>query len=152
MGAEAMEENQHLRRNGAREIHADWATLIAQSVDDVSRILHSEADLLQINLTAALRMQIDYAVATFAMAAALISASVCAVAALVLFLHQSFPGWQGFPWWQALAIGAIVMFVVGLAIRQMAGRGNNLSSTKNNTKGMGISPILDEPGHPQERV
>ena len=126
-----MEENLHPRSNGARETHADWATLVAQSVDDVSRILHSEADLLQINLAAALRMQIDYAVATFAMAAALISASVCAVAALVLFLHQSFLGWQSLPWWQALAIGAVVMFVAGIAIRQMAGRSsNNLSSTK----------------------
>jgi integral membrane sensor domain MASE1 len=117
-----MEENPNPHSNGAPDAHADWATLVAQSVDDVSRIMHSEVDLLQINLNAALRMQIDYAFATLAMVAALISASVCAVAALVLFLHQSFPGWRGFPWWQALAIGAAVMLVLGIAIRQMSGQ------------------------------
>ena len=128
MGAEPMEEIQPPRSNGARETHADWATLVAQSVDDVSRVLHSEVDLLQINLNATLRMQIDYALATFAMVAMLICASVCAVAALILLLHQSFPGWQGLPWWQALAVGAVVMFVVGIAIRQMAGRRTSLTS------------------------
>ena len=123
-----MEEIQPPRTNGARETHADWATLVARSVDDVSRVLHSEVDLLQINLNATLRMQIDYALATFAMLAAVICGSVCAVAALILLLHQSFPGWQGFPWWQALAGGAVVMFVVGIAIRQMAKRRTSLTS------------------------
>ena len=75
-----MEEKQHLTSNGAQETHADWATLVAQAVDDVSHILHSEADLLQINLGAALRAQIDYAVATFAMVAAFICATICTLA------------------------------------------------------------------------
>jgi hypothetical protein len=123
-----MEEKQHLTSNGAQETHADWATLVAQAVDDVSHILHAEADLLQINLGAALRAQIDYAVATFAMVAAFICATICTLAALILFLHQSFLWWHGFPWWEALAVGAFLMFVVGIAIRRIAGRSTTLSS------------------------
>ncbi|MBF6569132.1 MAG: phage holin family protein [Candidatus Binataceae bacterium] len=122
-----MEEKQHPPSNGTHDSHPDWATLVTRSMDDVSRILHSEVDLLQINLVAALRIQIDYALATFAMMVVLIGASVCAVAALVLLLHQSFLGWRGFPWWQALAIGAAAMFVIGIAIRQMAARSTSQS-------------------------
>jgi putative superfamily III holin-X len=127
MGVEAMDEKQHLTSNGAQETHADWATLVAQAVDDVSHILHSEADLLQINLGAAVRAQIDYALATFAMVAAFICATICALAALILFLHQPFLRWHGFPWWQALAVGAFLMVVVGIAIRRIAGRSTTLS-------------------------
>ena len=123
-----MEEKQHLTSNGAQEPHADWATLVAQAVDDISRILHSEADLLQINLGAAVRAQIDYALATFAMVAAFICATICALAGLILFLHHSFLRWHGFPWWQALAVGGFLMFVVGIAIRRVAARSTTLSS------------------------
>jgi putative superfamily III holin-X len=123
-----MEEKQHLTSNGAQGTHPDWATLVAQAVDDVSRILHSEAELLQINLTSKLRSQIDYAAATFAMVAAFICAAICVLAAVILLLHQSFVRWQGFPWWQALTIGAFLMLVVGIAIRRVAGRSSALSS------------------------
>jgi hypothetical protein len=123
-----MEEKPHLTGNGALWTYADWATLVAQAVDDVSRILHSEADLLQINLTSTLRSQIDYAAATFAMVAALICAGICVLAAVILLLHQSFVRWQGFPWWQALTIGAFLMLVVGIAIRRVAGRSSAISS------------------------
>jgi len=119
---------QQLTSNGAHETHADWATLATKAIDDVSHILHSEAELLQINLRTVLRAQIDYALATFAMVAVLICATICALAALVLFLHQSFLGWQGFPWWQALAIGALVMFAAGIGIRAVVGRSTTLSS------------------------
>ena len=118
---------QRLTSNGSHETHADWATLTTKAIDDVSHILHSEAELLQINLRTVLRAQIGYALATFAMVVALICATICALAALVLFLHQSVLGWQRFSWWQALAIGAFVMLVVGIAIRSIVGRSTGLS-------------------------
>ena len=121
-----MEERQRPSRNGIHEAHPDWTTLVAQAVDDVSRVLHAEADLLQINLVAALRAQIDYAAAIFAMVAAFICATICALAGLILFLHQSFLQWHGFPWWQAFAVGAFLMFVVGFIIRRFAGQSTTL--------------------------
>jgi Putative Actinobacterial Holin-X, holin superfamily III len=120
MGAQPMEEQKPLTSNGEQETHADWATLIGQAVDDVSRIVHSESHLLQINLSAALKAQIDYALAAFAMVIALICAGICVLAALILVLHQSFQWWHGFPWWQAFAVGGFLMFVVGIAIHLIA--------------------------------
>ena len=117
-----MEEKQPLASNGAQDTHADWSTLVARAVGDVSRILHSETHLLQISLSAAVKAQIDYALAVFAMVAALICAAICVLAALILLLHKSFQWWHGFPWWQAFAVGGLLMFVVGIAIHQIAGR------------------------------
>ena len=67
-------------------------------------------------------MQANYALAVFAMVAALICAATCVLAALILLLHKSFQWWHGFPWWQAFAVGGLLMFVVGIAIHQIAGR------------------------------
>ena len=79
-----MEETQALSGNGARETYPDWSILIARAVEDVSNILHAETHLLQINVGAALKIQIDYALTTFAMVAALICAGICFVTALIL--------------------------------------------------------------------
>jgi hypothetical protein len=117
-----MEEKQPLASNGAQDTHADWSSLVARAVDDVSRILHSETHLLQISLGAAVKAQIDYALTVFAIVAALICAAICVLAALILLLHKSFQWWHGFPWWQAFAVGGLLMFVVGIAIHQIAGR------------------------------
>lgn len=116
-----MEEQKPLIGNGA-QTHADWATLIARAVDDVSQIVSSESHLLQISLSAALKEQVDYALAAVAMVIALICAGICVLAALILVLHESFEWWHGFPWWQAFAVGGLLMFVVGIAIHLIARR------------------------------
>jgi Putative Actinobacterial Holin-X, holin superfamily III len=115
-----MEETQAL--NGERETFPDWSILVGRAVEDVSNILHAETHLLQINVGAALKAQIDYAFTTFAMLAALICAGICFVTALILLLHQSFPWQLGLPWWEAFAIGGLLLLVVALAIRAIAGR------------------------------
>jgi hypothetical protein len=117
-----VEEQKPLTSKEVQETPADWTTLITRAVDDVSRIVRSESQLLQISLSAALKTQIDYALAAFAMVIALICAGICVLAALILLLHQSFEWWQGLPWWQAFAVGGLLMFAVGIAIHQIAGR------------------------------
>lgn len=117
-----MEQQKPLTGNGAQDTHADWVTLIARAVDDLSRIVRSESQLLQISVSAALKAQVDYALAAFAMVIAFIFAAICVVAALILVLHQSFQRWHGIPWWQAFVIGGLVMLVVGIAIHLIAGR------------------------------
>jgi len=110
--------------NGARDRHPDWATLITDAVDEVTRILRSEANLIRVSFGAALRAEVNYALAVSAMAGALMCAGICALAAFIVFLHQSHPDlkWQGLPWWQALGTGTILMVVVALIIRAIAGR------------------------------
>jgi hypothetical protein len=122
MGVTAMEETQALSGNGARETYPDWSILVARAVEDVSNILHAETHLLQINVGAALKVQIDYALTTFAMVAALICAGIFFVTALILVLHQSFRLQPGLPWWEAFAIGGLLLFVVAIAIRVIARR------------------------------
>jgi hypothetical protein len=117
-----MEETQALSSNGERETYPDWSILVGRAVEDVSNILHAETHLLQINVGAALKAQIDYAVTTFAMVVALICAGICFVTALILVLHQSFRWQLGLPWWEAFAIGGLLLLVVALAIRAVAGR------------------------------
>ena len=110
--------------NGPRDRHPDWATLITDAVDEVTRILRSEANLIRVSFGAALRAEVNYALAVSAMAGALMCAGICALAAFIVFLHQSHPDlkWQGLPWWQALGTGTILMVVVALIIRAIAGR------------------------------
>jgi hypothetical protein len=124
MRTDAMQEKRVVV-NGAQDRHPDWATLITEAVDEVTRILRSEAELIRISLGAALKAEVKYALATLAMAGALICAGVCALAALIVFLHQSHPDldWPGLAWWQSFGIGAILMVVVALIIRSIAGRG-----------------------------
>ena len=98
-----MEEKQPLASNGAQDTHADWSTLVARAVGDVSRILHSETHLLQISLSAAVKAQIDYALAVFAMVAALIWAAICVLAVLILLLQKSFQPPPKFLAWHALS-------------------------------------------------
>ena len=122
MRTEAMEEKRVVV-NGAQDRHPDWATLITDAVDEVTRILRSEANLIRVSFGAALRAEVNYALAVLAMTGALMCAGICALAALIAFLHQShvYLNWQGLAWWQALSAGAILMVVVALIIRGIAG-------------------------------
>jgi hypothetical protein len=120
-----MEEKSHLVINGAEDNYPDWATLFTKAVDDVARILRSEADLFRISFEGSLKAQMDQALVALSAAGALICAGVCALASLIAFLHESHPdlNWSGLPWWQALGAGAILMFLVGICIRAVAGHG-----------------------------
>ena len=104
--------------------HPDWATLITEAVNEVTRILRSEANLIRISFGVTVRTEVNYALAVLAMAGALMCVGICALAAFIVFLHQSHPdlNWQGLAWWQALSAGAILMVVVALIIRGIAGR------------------------------
>jgi hypothetical protein len=90
MRTDAMEEKRVVV-NGAQDRHPDWATLITEAVNEVTRILRSEANLIRISFGVALRAEVNYALAVLAMAGALMCAGICALAAFIVFLHQSSP-------------------------------------------------------------
>ena len=78
MRTDAMEEKRAVV-NGAQDRHPDWATLITDAVDEVTRILRSEANLIRVSFGAALRAEVNYALAVLAMTGALMCAGICAL-------------------------------------------------------------------------
>jgi hypothetical protein len=115
-----MEETPSLRGQGALETHPDWSILVAQAIQDASNILHAETHLLQINLGASLKAQIDYALLALAIVAGLICAAICFVAALILGLHDSFRWQPTWPWWAAFIVGGLVFLFLALAVHTIA--------------------------------
>jgi hypothetical protein len=104
-----MIERQPQHANGAPEALQDWPTLVSRAVDDVTRILQSEARMLETSIGATLETRLSSAIATLTVIAVMISGGVCILCAAILLLHQWLPLWQAF----GLAGGCILL--VGIA-------------------------------------
>jgi Putative Actinobacterial Holin-X, holin superfamily III len=74
----------------------DWATLIKRALDDVSRILRSEIQILQTSLRQAVEAQVSRAVVRLTVIAAMACGAVCLLCAIILLIHQWLPLWQSF--------------------------------------------------------
>jgi VIT1/CCC1 family predicted Fe2+/Mn2+ transporter len=86
---------------------SDWPSLIERAVDDVTRILRSEVQILRTSIGAALQRQISDAVALLAIVAIAIAGVLCVIFAAVFLLHQWLPLWQSF--------GVVGLFMLILA-------------------------------------
>jgi len=106
-----MTEKQSRTADGAPEAFHDWPTLVGRAVDDVTRILQSEAHMLQTSMGAALETLLANAIATLTVIAVMICGAVCIVCAAILLLHE----WL--PLWQAFGIAGGVILLIGIAIR-----------------------------------
>jgi hypothetical protein len=91
-----MMEKQSHTANGVPEILQDWPTLVGRAVDDVTRILQSEAHMLQTSIGASLETRIAGAIVTLTVVAVMICGAVCMLCAGILLLHQWLPLWQAF--------------------------------------------------------
>jgi CHASE2 domain-containing sensor protein len=89
--------------------YADWPTLIERAVDDVSRILRSEALMLQTSMGAALELKISRMMTLLTVVGILISGGLCILGAAIFLLHQWLPLWESF------GIAGLVMLLVGIA-------------------------------------
>jgi CHASE2 domain-containing sensor protein len=94
--ADPMTEKHSPHANGAPEPLQDWPTLVGRAVDDVTRILQSEAHMLQTSMGAALATRLAGAITTLTVIAIVICGAVCIVCAGILLLHQWLPLWQAF--------------------------------------------------------
>jgi hypothetical protein len=103
-----MAEKQLPPIDGTPTAYSDWPTLIERAVDDVSRILRSEAQMFQTSMGAALGLQISNTVTHLTMVGVMISGAICILCASILLLHQ----WL--PWWQAFGIAGLATLVVGI--------------------------------------
>jgi CHASE2 domain-containing sensor protein len=104
-----MTEKQSHAANGAPETLQDWPTLVGRAVDDITRILQSEARMLETSVGAALETRLASAIATLTVVAVMICGGVCIVCAAILLLHE----WL--PLWQAFGIAGVGILLVGIA-------------------------------------
>jgi hypothetical protein len=103
-----MAEKYTLANDRTPTSYSDWPTLLERAVDDVTRILRSEAQMFQTSMGTALELQISNTVARLTIVAVMICGALCILSASLLLLHQ----WL--PWWQAFGIAGLVMLVVGI--------------------------------------
>jgi hypothetical protein len=90
--------------------NSDWPTLIERAVDDVSRILRSEAQMFQTSIGVALELQISKSVTLLTIISLMISGALCILCAAILLLHQ----WL--PWWQAFGIAGLATLSATIVI------------------------------------
>lgn len=105
-----MTEKQPHHANGAPESMQDWPTLVGRAVDDVTRILQSEAHMLETSMSAALATRLANAIASLTIIAVMLSGGVCVLCAAILLLHQ----W--IPLWQAFGLAGAIILAIGIAI------------------------------------
>ena len=114
-----MAENQIIHKADRLRVEAhetDWGTLLGRAVDDLTRIVHSEAQLLKISLKTLFDEEVDRILA-FAATGVLIGAgALCVLAAAILFLHE----YAMLPWWQSFGIVGLVLFSIAIAVGAFA--------------------------------
>jgi len=104
-----MTEKQSHGANGAPQTLQDWPTLVGRAVDDVTRILQSEAHMLETNMSAALATRLATAISTLTLVAVILCGGVCILCAAILLLHQWLPLWQSF------GLLGVAILLVGIA-------------------------------------
>jgi Putative Actinobacterial Holin-X, holin superfamily III len=108
--AAPMTEKQPHHANGVPESLQDWPTLVGRAVDDVTRILQSEAHMLETSMSAALASRLANAIATLTIIAVMLCGGVCVLCAAILLLHK----W--IPLWQAFGLAGAIILAIGIAI------------------------------------
>ena len=106
---DSMIERQPHHANGGPETLQDWPTLVGRAVDDVTRILQSEAHMLENSMGAALSTRLASAIATLTIVAVMLCGGVCLLSAAILLLHE----WL--PLWQAFGLAGVTILLVGIA-------------------------------------
>jgi Putative Actinobacterial Holin-X, holin superfamily III len=85
----------------------EWSTLLGRMLDDLSRIIRLELQLLEARLAPSLTGMADRVIAALVIIFAGIIGGSCLLAALILLLHE----WL--KWWQSFAIGGVVAIACG---------------------------------------
>jgi hypothetical protein len=114
-----MAENQLAPKNDrirteARE--ADWSSLLARAIDDMTRIVHSELRLLSASMKTMLGEEIDRVFAFLATGVLMVGGAICGLAAAILFLHE----YAKLPWWQSFGITGLALFAIAIAVGAFA--------------------------------
>ena len=114
-----MAENQLIHRNDRLRVEAretDWGTLLGRAVDDLTRIMHSEAQLLSLSLKSLFDQEIDRVIAFVITGALMAGGAICILAAAILFLRE----YLMLPWWQSFGAVGLALFAVAIGVGAFA--------------------------------
>jgi hypothetical protein len=103
--------------------HQDWPDLIGRAVDDISRILHSEADILQTRLGDSIRAGLNRSTEVVALLVLFLWSVGCLLLSVILFLHLWLPLWFAFG-----VVGLCTISVAILGILTMKHRSSSIVS------------------------
>jgi hypothetical protein len=125
-------------RSEARE--ADWSSLLARAVDDLTRLAHSEIRLLVAELKTVaheeladlkvgvhaevaelktvLHQETDRVLAFIAAGVLMMVGAGCILAAAIQFFHE----FVMLPWWQSFGIVGLALFAIAIAFPGFASR------------------------------
>jgi hypothetical protein len=81
---------------------AEWTTLAGRMIEDLSRVIQLELQLMEVRITPSLTAMADRAIAGLVILFAGALSGSCLLAALILLLHQ----WM--QWWECFAVGGAV--------------------------------------------
>ena len=98
------------QRSAAGNGSDQWATLLSRMLEDLSRIIRLELELLEARVAPSVVALGDRLIAGLVLVCASAAAGCCLLAALILLLHQ----WM--PWWQAFGVGGLVTITCGLVV------------------------------------
>ena len=84
----AISHKHSLTTNGVSRSDPDWPSLIGQAVDDMSRIVHSEADILQARMGEAVKAGISKSFRIVCLVALSIWGTGCILIGSILLLNE----------------------------------------------------------------
>ncbi len=97
----------NLETLASEKTEPEWSTLLGRMLEDLSRIIRLELQLLEARIAPSLTGIADRAIAALVMLFAGVMAGACFLGALILLLHQ----WM--KWWESFAVGGGVALICG---------------------------------------
>jgi hypothetical protein len=102
----------------------EWSTLLGRMLEDLSRIIRLELQLLEARIAPSLTATADRLIAALVIVLAGAIGGSCLLAALILLLHE----WM--KWWQSFAIGGVVAIAFGFVAYPIIKRLPAITETK----------------------
>jgi Flp pilus assembly protein TadB len=124
MEIKQMSEPNRSTNGKAAEAHQDWPNLIRQAVDDLSRILRSEAEVLQTRVGDSIRSGLSHSAEVVALLTIFLWSVGCLLLGVILFLHLWLPLWFAFG-----VVGLCTMSVAILGVLTMKRRSRSATSS-----------------------
>lgn len=119
-----MSESRPLTNGRTSEGHQDWPNLIGQAVDDLSRIFHSEAEILQSRIRDSINAGLNRSAEVVALLALFLWSIGGLLLGVILFLHLWLPLWSAFA-----VVGWCTMSVAILGVLTMKRRSRSSASS-----------------------